>query len=200
MSTPFQHPGSMPFPESDPLDPDDDALLDPRSSPSQTYPNFTFYGDDADRRGGLPPLGSVSPSVHSEVVCPRCGSHHIRPLQTGDRLASAAGTLAGAVHGGLNGYRLPRLLFGETVVGAIGSGAGAELGMVAGKRIGVLLGGPFGPVGMTAGRIAGATLGALVGGAAGCSLGSRLGRAVDQTVLKNHRCDDCGHRFRIGSD
>ena len=141
--------------------------------------------------------------AHHGPLCPRCGSRHTQPLHTGERWAGAVGTVAGAVHGGMRGYRGPGSVFGKTLgaLGSVlGSGAGTELGLNAGYRIGALLGLGLGPVGRTVGGVAGAALGALIGGAAGCALGTRLGRAVDRTVLKNQRCLDCGHSFRAPAD
>jgi len=40
-------------------------------------------------------------------------------------------------------------------------------------------------------------LGALVGATTGCAVGARLGESIDEHLLQNRRCQDCGHRFSI---
>ena len=57
--------------------------------------------------------------------------------------------------------------------------------------------GYLGLVGGAASGIAGAFLGALVGAAAGGIAGAQLGEVIDETVLDNHECLDCGHEFSL---
>jgi hypothetical protein len=52
-----------------------------------------------------------------------------------------------------------------------------------------------GPVGSIFGGIAGALMGALLGGAAGSLAGATAEEAIDNNVLDNHECVDCGHLF-----
>ena len=48
-----------------------------------------------------------------------------------------------------------------------------------------------GAVGAAAGGIGGALLGAITGGAAG----SKVGKELDENVLNNRKCLDCGHEW-----
>ncbi|CUR46210.1 hypothetical protein BN2364_1769 [Alloalcanivorax xenomutans] len=57
-----------------------------------------------------------------------------------------------------------------------------------------------GPVGITVGSLTGAVLGGLIGCAAGGVTGARLGAQLDDKVLDNHQCRDCGHTFRPEAD
>ncbi len=45
------------------------------------------------------------------------------------------------------------------------------------------------------GAVAGALLAALAGAAAGCTVGAALGDFLDEKLLNNHLCMDCGHSF-----
>ncbi|WP_273915237.1 hypothetical protein [Burkholderia pseudomallei] len=58
-----------------------------------------------------------------------------------------------------------------------------------------LLGLIAGPVGSIFGGLAGGLLGALFGGAAGCAAGSAVGAQVDEHLLSNLVCLECGHTF-----
>jgi hypothetical protein len=50
---------------------------------------------------------------------------------------------------------------------------------------------------MAAGSIAGAILGGLIGGTSGSLAGARLGAVIDDRVLDNFECRDCGHTFSL---
>jgi hypothetical protein len=51
---------------------------------------------------------------------------------------------------------------------------------------------------MTLGSLAGALLGGLLGCATGSIAGSKIGEVVDNRVLDNYQCRDCGHTFNVG--
>lgn len=59
-----------------------------------------------------------------------------------------------------------------------------------------IVAGPGGPI---LGAVAGAMLAALAGAAAGCTVGAALGEFLDDNVLNNHLCLDCGHSFTQAS-
>jgi len=52
-----------------------------------------------------------------------------------------------------------------------------------------------GPVGTVVGTITGGVIGCLLGGATGGALGAKLGEVVDQNILNNHKCLECGFAF-----
>ena len=101
--------------------------------------------------------------------CPKCNSLRLGRRFVGKRSVASIGTIAGSLSG------------------AVGALRGAQVGMSLG-----IIGGP--PT-MTLGALAGAALGALVGGAFGCKLGADLGELVDQNVLNDCECLDCGFSF-----
>ena len=102
-------------------------------------------------------------------ICPKCNSARI---VTNDTAKSYVGFIV--------------------TVGVAISGATAAL---AGANIGSKIGMVAGPVGIVAGTVAGALFGALFYGATGGIAGSQLGKVVDEHVLKNLECQDCGHAF-----
>jgi phage tail tape-measure protein len=51
---------------------------------------------------------------------------------------------------------------------------------------------------MALGSLAGALLGGLLGCATGSIAGSKIGEVVDNRVLDNFQCRDCGHTFHVG--
>ncbi len=82
--------------------------------------------------------------------------------------------------------------------GAIGAMAGTAAGvasMAGGAEIGATVGMVGGPVGVALGGLAGALIGALVGGATGCAAGKAIGGMVDDTLLDNYTCRECGYTF-----
>ncbi len=101
--------------------------------------------------------------------CPSCRSTHIHTRNYAKRTGGTIGTVAG----GTAGY------FGAMS----GAEAGATVGMIGG------------PVGIAVGGLLGALFGAVLGGSAGCAAGAKLGEVVDDTVLSNYRCRNCGHTF-----
>ncbi|MBP5997668.1 MAG: hypothetical protein KA535_06945 [Azonexus sp.] len=82
-----------------------------------------------------------------------------------------------------------------TFVGTVGGAASGAAGAVTGAEIGLALGALAGPIGRGVGGFAGALIGGLVGGATGCLAGARVGAAIDERVLDNLQCLDCGYSF-----
>lgn len=103
------------------------------------------------------------------IQCPRCQSASVITKDTARKIGALIGTVGGAAQG---------------VTGAM---AGAEVGAV----IGLIAG----PPGVLAGGMAGAILGGLAGAATGCIAGAKLGEVIDERVLDNYRCLDCGLSF-----
>jgi hypothetical protein len=106
--------------------------------------------------------------------CPNCLSSRIGKNNYGKKTAGVVGASAGA--------------YGGYAAATVGARAGATLGIVAG------------PVGATVGGIGGAVIGALLGGATGASAGVILGDVLDERVLDNLRCLDCGYSFSTDPD
>ena len=102
-------------------------------------------------------------------VCPKCQSAAVETRNLARRTGGTIGLIGGAVGG---------------IASAL---SGAETGTV----IGCLAG----PVGCMIGTVTGAIAGGLIGGTTGCLTGSRLGQLIDEHILANFRCLDCGHRF-----
>jgi DNA-directed RNA polymerase subunit RPC12/RpoP len=95
--------------------------------------------------------------------------------------------------------RIGKKNYGKKAAGVIGASAGTYGGYVAaiaGARTGAAVGALAGP----AGGIGGAVIGALLGGATGASAGVVLGDVLDERVLDNHRCLECGYSFSANSD
>lgn len=101
--------------------------------------------------------------------CPNCQSRRIGKNNYGKKTAGLVGASAGT--------------YGGYTAATAGAHAGAKLGIVAG------------PTGATVGGIGGAVIGALLGGATGASAGVILGDILDERVLDNLRCLDCGYSF-----
>jgi len=101
--------------------------------------------------------------------CPVCNSTNIHRLHTARRIGSTVGAVGGAA-----------------------TGAG---GVLSGAQTGAAVGAVGGPAGMLLGGLAGAILGGLLGGAAGSMAGAKVGDVVDEKVLANLQCGDCGHEF-----
>ncbi|MBW0172115.1 MAG: hypothetical protein KXJ61_18000 [Hydrogenophaga sp.] len=85
------------------------------------------------------------------------------------------------------------------LAGALASGSSAWASVRVGARIGLQVGAGLGivagPGGSVLGAVAGAMLAALAGAAAGCAAGVALGEFLDDKLLNNHHCLDCGHCF-----
>ena len=82
-----------------------------------------------------------------------------------------------------------------TFVGTVGGAASGAASAVTGAEIGAALGAFAGPIGRGVGAFAGALIGGLVGGATGGLAGARVGAAIDERVLDNLQCLDCGYSF-----
>ncbi|MDR9498891.1 MAG: hypothetical protein RI556_06930 [Hydrogenovibrio sp.] len=74
--------------------------------------------------------------------------------------------------------------------GGVGLVGGATAGFL-GARGGMVAGSAFGPVG----SLSGAIIGGLTGAASCGIVGAHLGERIDQNVLDNFLCDECGHTF-----
>lgn len=111
-------------------------------------------------------------------TCPRCGSHRIRTKQTGRRSGAVIGLTAGAASG------------------ATGAMYGARAGGFIGRSVGMVAG----PAGSAFGTVAGAILGALAGGTAGCVAGITVGKVIDDNLLGNRSCSECGHVFTASAE
>lgn len=82
-----------------------------------------------------------------------------------------------------------------STAGAVSGGVGGWASATTGAKVGAALGGTLGPVGIGIGGLAGAILGGLLGAATGGLVGSEVGILVDQRILKNAQCLDCGAMF-----
>ena len=103
------------------------------------------------------------------IICPYCRSMHTTTRNVGRKLGTTAGALGGGAHG------LSTAL------------AGAKTGYTVFRVMG--------PPGMALGTTAGAVLGAIVGATTFGFMGAKLGELVDNTILDNYRCLDCGKSF-----
>jgi hypothetical protein len=56
----------------------------------------------------------------------------------------------------------------------------------------------MGPAAAVVGAIAGAIIAGILGGITGGMAGARLGSIIDDNLLDNYRCLDCGHHFSAG--
>lgn len=107
------------------------------------------------------------------TACPHCQSSQVVTRNHARKVGGTLGAIAGATSGfaaAMNGAR-------------IGGTLGGRIGLIAG------------PPGAVLGTVAGAILGGVLGGTAGCSAGATLGELIDDKVLHNYRCLDCGHTF-----
>lgn len=107
------------------------------------------------------------------AACPHCQSAQVVTRNHARKVGGTLGAIAGAASG---------------VAGAMN---GARIGGYLGSRIGLIAG----PPGAALGTVAGAILGGVLGGTAGCSAGATLGELIDDKVLHNYRCLNCGHTF-----
>lgn len=118
-----------------------------------------------------PPPGephALHPS-RNPIFCPRCASPKTQTRNRAKKFGGAFGTC----------------------LGVASSLSGAAKGAAAGAVIGVRAAAHTSPLN----SIPAAVLGALACGAIGCASGAALGRVIDDTVLNNHLCMDCGHSF-----
>ena len=116
-----------------------------------------------------PLRSSLNETFFMTIQCPSCKSASVTAKDFARKVGALIGTVGGAAQG---------------VTGAM---AGAEVGAV----IGVVAG----PPGVVVGGLAGAILGGLAGAATGCIAGAKLGEIVDDRVLDNYLCLDCGLSF-----
>lgn len=106
------------------------------------------------------------------VECPRCQSEQTAELAWGRKTGCAVGLMAGVAAGSVG-------------LGAVASaGSGWDVPALADSNSSST---PLGQL----------ILGALVGATTGCAVGARLGESIDEHLLHNRRCLDCGHRFSI---
>ncbi len=117
---------------------------------------------------GLIPILSTG-TLYMTTQCPRCHSTAVITKDIARKVGALIGTVGGAAQG---------------VTGAM---AGAEVGSV----IGLIAG----PAGSAVGGMAGAILGGLAGAATSCIAGAKLGEVIDERVLDNYACLDCGLSF-----
>lgn len=110
-------------------------------------------------------------------ACPRCQSVCVVSRNRARKAAVAVGGLAGALASGSSAWASARV--------------GARIGLQVGAGLGIVAG----PGGSALGAVAGAMLAALAGAAAGCAAGAALGEFLDDKLLDNHLCLDCGHSF-----
>lgn len=110
-------------------------------------------------------------------ACPRCLSERVVSRNRARKATVTIGGLAGALASGSSAWASAR--------------AGARIGLQVGAGLGIVAG----PGGTVLGAFAGALLAALAGAAAGCTVGAALGEFLDDKLLNNHLCLDCGHSF-----
>ncbi|MBV5295469.1 MAG: hypothetical protein JZU58_24295 [Curvibacter lanceolatus] len=104
--------------------------------------------------------------------CPRCHSEQSAELAWGRKTGGVIGLLAGVAAGSVG-------------LGAVAStGPDWDIPALAGSAS------SSSPVGQL-------ILSALVGATAGCAIGARLGEAIDEHLLHNRRCLECGHRYSV---
>ncbi len=85
------------------------------------------------------------------------------------------------------------------MLGGLAGGIYSAATVWQGARIGAVVGAPTGPAGALLSAVAGAMLAALAGAATGCAAGGVVGDLIDNKVLNNYRCADCGHSFSRAS-
>jgi hypothetical protein len=90
--------------------------------------------------------------------------------------------------------RIGKNNYGKKTAGIVGASIGAYSGftaVAAGALSGAAMGIKAGPVG----GLGGAVIGAFVGGASGATAGVVFGDVLDDYVLDNQRCLECGYSF-----
>jgi len=103
------------------------------------------------------------------IQCPQCASTRIKTRDIGRQTGGATGAVAG-------GW-----------VGVTSAVASARLGALAGQIAG--------PVGSALGSIVGVLICGLLSATSVGLAGAQLGEIIDEHVLHNHECLDCGHVF-----
>lgn len=114
-------------------------------------------------------LEAILSKVEAPPSCPACGSDRIHPHHLARNAVGDVGTVTGAA------------------AGATGALSGAE----AGAAIGITAG----PAGVAMGALVGAMMGAVIGASAGRAVGRKIGTVVDNHLLDNYECLNCGHTF-----
>lgn len=104
------------------------------------------------------------------LKCPHCGAEVVRHRNLARKLGGAIGSIAGAASG--------------------------ASGILAAARIGMVVAAPTGPYGALMSAIAAATLRSIVGATIGCEVGAALGELIDEHILDNDACRQCGMKFR----
>lgn len=107
--------------------------------------------------------------IQMNIKCPYCSSSRIAIKGVAKRAGAAVGTVGGATTGAVS--------------------------TLAGARIGGAIGVVGGPVGLALGSLVGAVLGGLVGAASGRVAGAKIGEILDERLLDNFYCEDCGRSF-----
>lgn len=108
------------------------------------------------------------------IQCPKCGSFNIKERNHAQKTLGVIGTVAGA------GVGLRAAIYGSNI--------GMRLGLVAGPPGGIF------------GLVVGGIFGAFVSGSFGCSLGTAVGKQIDQSILDNYECFDCNCSFSKDHD
>lgn len=85
--------------------------------------------------------------------------------------------------------RRSAMKFGAIVGGLGGVARGISMTLTANRL--------SGPLGSTTCAIGAALIGGLAGGAKGCMLGAHLGHELDNSVLANYLCHNCGKCFSL---
>lgn len=114
-------------------------------------------------------LASAPEPLFDALRCPSCDSIDIHVKNYAKKTGGAVGAMAG------------------TAAGVASMAGGAEIGATVGMM--------GGPVGVALGGLTGALIGALVGAATGCAAGKAIGGMVDDTLLDNYTCRECGYTF-----
>lgn len=138
---------------------------------SASHKEWGDSGSDADASTFQEAPEPPSPPNHR--LCPRCGSDHVEKRNQARKAGSTIGAVAGATSG--------------VAMTLSGAEVGATVGLIAG------------PIGSVFGGLAGAILAGLAASAAGCAAGAAMGEVIDENVLDNHRCSDCGHTFNASA-
>lgn len=110
------------------------------------------------------------------MQCPICRSHQVMTLDRAKRIGGLVGTVGGAMRGWA----------ASSTGAAVGGEIGGSVGLIGGS------------VGSAVGRIGGALIGALLWAATAGVSGAKLGQVIDQKVLHNYVCQNCGLQFGDG--
>ena len=103
------------------------------------------------------------------LICPHCQSHRVTTQDVAKKVGGVIGVISGTATG---------------VAAALLSAESRNQPI------------PAGPSGLKLVGIATAILAGLAGASSAGSTGARLGEVLDQRLLDNYHCLDCGHHFR----